>query len=237
MTVLKHLLKMRNNFSSMASQSFKPLSIIVEGNIASGKTTFLDYFRKDDEVAIIKEPVDLWRNCRGHNLLDLMYKDPKKWAFPFQMYAALTMLQRHTMETYKPINLMERSIYSARYCFVEKLVKDGILLPEHYAIIDEHFKWATQSVNMSVDLIVYLRSSPEVAYRRMMLRGRNEEIDVPFDYLLQLHNYHENWLYKKSAFQVPAPVLTLNADLEVADIDDEYKKFESIVMDKAIAQA
>lgn len=44
-----------------------------------------------------------------------MYNESEKWAFPFQTYVTLTMLQTHTAETTKRIKLMERSLYSARW--------------------------------------------------------------------------------------------------------------------------
>lgn len=43
-----------------------------------------------------------------------MYKDPAKWAMPFQTYVTLTMLEVHIQPTDKPIKLMERSLYSAK---------------------------------------------------------------------------------------------------------------------------
>lgn len=218
MTIINKLVTLGKNI--------KPFSIIVEGNIACGKTTFLDHFKKFEDVQVTTEPVEMWRNCQGHNLLDIMYQDQKKWVFPFQMYAALTMLERHNTKTNRPVHLMERSIYSTRYCFVEKLTKDGVLLAPHTAILDEYYRWISQNVNVSVDLIVYLRSTPEVAYNRMMLRDRSEERNVSLKYIQELHKYHEDWLYNKTKFSVPAPVITLNADLDLSVIDDEYKKIE-----------
>lgn len=46
----------------------RPFTIFVEGNIGSGKTTFLNHFSKYDSL-ILSEPVELWRNVRGHNML------------------------------------------------------------------------------------------------------------------------------------------------------------------------
>lgn len=43
-----------------------------------------------------------------------MYKEPERWAMPFQTYVTLTMLQTHTLQTKKPVKLMERSLFSAR---------------------------------------------------------------------------------------------------------------------------
>ena len=46
-----------------------------------------------------------------------------RWAMPFQSYVQLTMLDNHLHQSAKPVKLMERSIFSARYCFVENMHK------------------------------------------------------------------------------------------------------------------
>ena len=43
--------------------------VAVEGNIGSGKSTFLKYFRESENVEIASEPVEMWKNVRGHNTL------------------------------------------------------------------------------------------------------------------------------------------------------------------------
>lgn len=113
-------------------ESNRPFTVIVEGNIGSGKTTFLEYFNKYKNVCVLAEPIEMWRNCNGHNLLvsyilllitfrelaalqGHLYEDPKKWCFSFQSYVQLTMLQQHLKPTNCPIKLMERSIFSAKY--------------------------------------------------------------------------------------------------------------------------
>ena len=47
----------------------KKITICVEGNIGSGKTTLLEHFSQYPDVKTISEPVEKWRNARGHNLL------------------------------------------------------------------------------------------------------------------------------------------------------------------------
>jgi len=43
-----------------------PFTVTVEGNMGSGKTTFLQRFLKSSEsVEVLIEPVDLWRNVQG----------------------------------------------------------------------------------------------------------------------------------------------------------------------------
>ena len=75
----------------------RPFTVVVEGNIGSGKTTFLQHFNKfSEDVEILAEPVDKWRNASGHNLLQMMYEDPCRWSLAFQTYVQLTMVQNHT---------------------------------------------------------------------------------------------------------------------------------------------
>ncbi|KAF5284205.1 hypothetical protein FQR65_LT00205 [Abscondita terminalis] len=202
----------------------KPFTVIIEGNIGSGKTTLLDYFRKSDNICVLPEPVDLWRNCAGHNLLEHLYEDPSKWSFMFQSYVQLTMLQQHTHPTTSSIKLLERSIFSARYCFVEKLARDGIMPPQSVAVLNEWFKHITTQFDIPVDLIVYLRTTPEVVYNRVMARNRPEEQYISLQYLQDLHELHENWLYHRTNFECPAPVLALNADLDRGSLRKEYEK-------------
>ena len=73
----------------------RPFTVVVEGNIGSGKTTFLDHFMKKEMVQVVTEPVEEWRNVGGHNLLQLMYENPSRWSHLFQSYVQLTMLKNH----------------------------------------------------------------------------------------------------------------------------------------------
>lgn len=52
-----------------------PFTICIEGNIGSGKTTFLNHFQSLNNATILQEPVDLWRNVAGVNLLVSYFKD------------------------------------------------------------------------------------------------------------------------------------------------------------------
>ena len=54
---------------------------------------------------------------------------------------------------------------------------------------------------------VYLRSTPELCDQRIRERSRKEESGIPMDYLRDLHKTHEDWLIRKTKFELPAPVL------------------------------
>lgn len=124
---------------------------------------------------------------------------------PFQTYVTLTMWKMHTLKTHKSVKLMERSLYSARYCFVETMLKNEVIHTGMYNILQEWYDCIHSREKIRADLIVYLRTSPEIVYERMKMRARSEEACVPFEYLKQLHDLHENWLIHGS-FEKPAPV-------------------------------
>lgn len=53
----------------------------------------------------------------------MLYENPQRWGFAFQSNAQLTLAKLHAQPAKAPIKVMERSIYSARYCFVENLYR------------------------------------------------------------------------------------------------------------------
>ncbi|XP_072136071.1 thymidine kinase 2, mitochondrial [Mobula birostris] len=210
-------------FLSGAVTEEKKLVICVEGNIASGKTTCLEYFAKYSNIEVLLEPVSKWRNIWNHNLLGLMYEDPSRWAITLQTYVQLTMLQQHTQPRTLPVRMMERSIYSAKYVFVENHYQSSIMPAVDYAVLSEWFDWIVGNTNIPVDLIVYLQTTPETCHQRLKARCRSEEKIIPLDYLRRLHQLYEDWLVKQTSFKVPAPVLVIPADQDLEEMLEQYK--------------
>jgi deoxynucleoside kinase len=158
-----------------------------------------------------------------------MYRNPERFAMPFQNYVTLTMLKQHIQKTVKPIKLMERSMFSARYCFVEKMLANGMLHEGMYHVLQEWYGFIHEHHNVDCDLIVYLRTTPEVAYERIKKRARDEESCVPFEYIKDLHDLHENWLIH-GQFYRPAQVLVLDANLDLENIGREYQRSENSIL-------
>ncbi|XP_057379413.1 deoxynucleoside kinase-like [Daphnia carinata] len=218
-------------FKNMDKQC-KPFTVVVEGNIGSGKTTLLNYFSKFTDVEVLQEPVEKWRDVQGHNLLGLLYDDPSRWCLTFQTHVQLTMLDHHTKETSSKVKLMERSIYSGRYCFVENLHQSKLMEPAEYSVISEWFKWITTNIDVGVDLIVYLRTDPEVVHKRILQRARKEEKTVPLSYIVDLHEIHEKWLHDKISHPVPAPVLEIDANVDLAEMLEQVTLVENQILNR-----
>ncbi|XP_010960729.3 thymidine kinase 2, mitochondrial isoform X1 [Camelus dromedarius] len=206
------------------SEKKKKSVICVEGNIASGKTTCLEFFSNTTDIEVLVEPVPKWRNVRGHNPLGLMYRDACRWGLTLQTYVQLTMLDQHTRPQMSPIRMMERSIHSARYIFVENLYRSGKMPEVDYAVLSEWFDWIVRNIDVSIDLIVYLRTTPETCYQRLKMRCREEEKVIPLEYLDAVHHLYEEWLIKGGHFPVAAPVLVIEADHDMQKMVELFEQ-------------
>ena len=125
---------------------------------------------------------------------------------------------------------MERSLHSARACFVENLAP--VLTSGEVAVLDSWYRLldTNPDLDMEVDLVIYLQTSPEVSISRVQSRSRSEEQQVtitaniipdPFKYFLgapkvpaeffyRMHGLHQDWLlHHNSSAQVSAPQVTL----------------------------
>ena len=45
--------------------------------------------------------------------------------------------------------------------------------------------------DMKVDLVIYLRTSPSVATARVLGRSRDEEMQIPEQFFINMHQLHE----------------------------------------------
>lgn len=195
-----------------------------------GRRRFSNILKKSDDICVLDEPIQKWRDVRGHNLFDLMYKDPGRWSLCFQSYVQLTMLDLHTRPVVEPFKMMERSIYSAKNCFVKNLHKAGVMKDAEYTVLTEWFDFCQENMPMKVDLIVYLQTDPKVAYKRVMERGRSEENSIKLEYLQSVHKLHEDWLIRKKEY-LPCPVLVIDANADLDNMAPNYSMCEDAFCD------
>jgi deoxyadenosine/deoxycytidine kinase len=198
----------------MSQPSF---TVAVEGLIGAGKTEFLKHF-DSNQVTILPEPLELWQNFKDINFLQLLYKNPEKYFALFQTYCFCTKIEQHAkVESDKPLKIMERSIFSSMYCFIEnyhhKNSKSTLLT---YEVLSSMFKQLTKIMAplFHVDLIIYLRLSPETALERVKKRNRPEEKNVDLDFLKHLSLLHDEWLLGGKNFTAPVIVLDVDKDFE-----------------------
>lgn len=208
---------------------------IIEGTIASGKSSFIEYLNTHWEnryknIETLGEPLEQWRDIRGENILQLMYDNPKRWGFAFQSYAQLTMLKQHlkTTRNDNSYKVIERSLFSAKLCFTDLFYTLGYLSEIEHNILDEWYKHLINTEPLlTVDYIVYLKTDPKVALERLRNRARVEENLIDLDYLKLLNIQYEQ-VFLKSPFS-KAPVFVLNGNLNQSEIELEYKRIINIM--------
>lgn len=209
------------------------LRVTIEGNIGSGKTTILNHLAKlvsfgNMNVLILREPLEKWNNLNGVNLLQKMYEDPKNWATRFQYYAMTTMIENHLKSNQQNVTILERSMWSSKFCFVEAHKKLKSLNEIDYGILNEWFDVFTKKMQIENDLVIYIQTDPETCLNRSKLRRRFEEKTLNIEYLRLIHNLHEAWLIK-GEFPIIGHLITIDGNKNtgemMTEIDAKLKSF------------
>lgn len=222
----------------MAMYNQKPQPcFIVEGNIGAGKTTFLRVIQEHINIQIVYEPVSRWQDVNGSgNLLEAFYTDTKRWAYTFQTFAFVSRIieqEKLAKENQYPAQLLERSVFSDRYCFAKNCFEHGNMTELEWTLYKEWFSWLVDSYMPRPQGFIYLQADPEVCYQRLVTRNRHEESAVPLAYLEQLHNKHEQWLMHKkdvAPYLEKTPVLALDCNQDF----EHNKKVQEEFIDKVL---
>jgi len=191
---------------------------VVEGNIGAGKSTFLHLVQHYLDVQLVFEPHHKWQNVAGENVLDYFYSDMQRWAYTFQSLAFITRIQEqeeHARRNDRPAQIVERSVFSDRYCFAQNCYEMGIMSLLEWNLYRQWFSWLVNEHMQRPAGCIYLRTSPEVCYDRLRKRNRKEEANVSYDYLKLLHDKHEAWLIDKEGIEdhvADIPVVTISCD-------------------------
>jgi thymidylate kinase len=77
-----------------------------------------------------------------------------------------------------------------------------LLQESEMGVLDKWYQWVINNNNCDLDLIFYLRTDPEICYKRAHMRNRKEEIgkSLSLEYLENLHSLHEKWLSSNTVY-------------------------------------
>ena len=211
---------------------------IIEGNIGAGKSTFLRLINDALTINAVFEPHEKQQDVAGtENLLDLFYRDMNRWAYTFQSYAFVTRVKeiQDAMRT-RPgaIHVLERSVYSDRYCFAKQCYEQGQMSALEWKLYQEWFCWLVDGYLPKPSGFIYLRTDPEICYERLIKRNRSEESAVPLSYLKELHNKHENWLIDAIGLEEhlkTVPVLVLDCNDEFQSNSKVFERHVHQILD------
>uniref|UniRef100_A0A6C0KCB3 Deoxynucleoside kinase domain-containing protein n=1 Tax=viral metagenome TaxID=1070528 RepID=A0A6C0KCB3_9ZZZZ len=202
--------------------SLKPrqLLVSVEGNIGSGKSTFINLLKLHKDLipglCVIPEPVDEWRQT---GILKQFYKDPKQWAFHFQVFILITRTRELLMalgDKRNTIIVTERCLETDCMIFAELLRKQNFLNHQEWLLYVSIYRIVKDFVvKKSVEKIIYINTLPDLCCTRIHTRNRQEEKHISMNYIQDVHDQHVKWL--GSSTETTTFMHSVNGEIDFTD--------------------
>jgi deoxyadenosine/deoxycytidine kinase len=163
-------------------------AIAIAGNIGAGKSTLVEFLSRAYGIAPYYEPSE------DNPYLPDFYKDMKRWSFHSQLYFLSNKFRIHQeLDRMPGLVVLDRTIFEDAEIFATAL-HDMKRMDDR----DWNTYWAFyQSILNAIrppDLMIYLRCSMRTLRKRIRLRGRAMEQDVPLSYLKRLDRLYEQWV-------------------------------------------
>jgi deoxyadenosine/deoxycytidine kinase len=171
-------------------------SIAIAGNMGSGKSTLVEFLCRTYGIAPFYEPNE------NNPYLPDFYSDMQRWSFHSQLYFLSNKFRLHQELDKTPgVVVLDRTIFEDAEIFATAL---------HDMKRMDDRDWRTywgfyQSILNAIkppDLMIYLRCSMRTLRKRISLRGRAIEKDVPLAYLKRLERLYEGWIARYNSSDV-----------------------------------
>ncbi len=163
-------------------------SIAIAGNMGAGKSTLVEFLAHNYNVQPFYEP-----NDENPYLADF-YKDMRGWAFQSQLYFLSNKFRLHQELDRQPgVVALDRTIFEDAEIFATALYQMRKISKRDWATYQALYQAILDAIRPP-DLMIYLRCSMRTLRKRIKLRGRAMEQDVPLAYLKRLDRLYENWI-------------------------------------------
>lgn len=176
----------------MSQQKF----IAIAGNIGAGKSTLLQFLTSTYDIAPFYEPND------ANPYLPDFYKDMRRWAFQSQLFFLSNKFRIHQEADRTPgVVIQDRTIFEDAEIFATALHRMRKIDQR-----DWQTYWSFYQTILGVirppDLMIYLHCSMRTLRRRIRLRGRQMEQDIPLSYLKRLQGLYDQWIENYSLGEI-----------------------------------
>lgn len=164
--------------------------IAVAGNIGVGKSTLVEFLSRQYEVRPIFEP-----NEENPYLQDF-YEDMRRWAFHSQLYFLSAKFRLHQQLSHvEEAVIQDRTIYEDAEVFAENLYRQRKMTKRDYLTYRRMYEAIIDELRPP-SLMIYLRCGMRTLNKRIRLRGRPEEQNIPRTYLIRLQELYEEWFQR-----------------------------------------
>jgi len=162
--------------------------IAIAGNIGSGKSSLLEFLTSSYDVAPFYEPND------ANPYLEDFYRDMRRWAFQSQLFFLSNKFRIHQQADRTPgVVIQDRTIFEDAEIFATALYQMKKIDPRDWNTYWSFYQTILTAIRPP-DLMIYLRCPIRTLRRRIRLRGRAMEQDIPLAYLKRLERLYEAWV-------------------------------------------
>lgn len=166
----------------------KKRAIAIAGNIGSGKSSLVAFLSSTYGAVPFYEPNE------DNPYLPDFYADMKRWAFHSQLYFLASKFRIHQALDQTPgVVIQDRTIYEDAEIFARALREMRCIDERDWRTYRGFYETILNSISPP-DLMIYLRCSMRALRRRIRLRGREMERDMPLAYLKRLERLYEAWI-------------------------------------------
>ena len=170
--------------------------IAVAGNIGAGKSTLVEWLCNTYSISPFFEPNE------ANPYLEDFYQDMKAWGFHSQCFFLSHKFRIHQKLDQTPgVVVQDRTIYEDAEIFASALHKMGRMSERDFQTYSELYETICHSLKPP-DLMIYLRCSMKTLRKRIKLRGREMEQDIPLSYLRLLDELYEEWISRYNLSEV-----------------------------------
>ena len=163
-------------------------AIAIAGNIGAGKSTLVEFLSRTYGIAPYYEPSE------DNPYLPNFYEDMKRWSFHSQLYFLSNKFRIHQKLDRMPgLVVLDRTIFEDAEIFATALHDMRCIDDRDWATYCTFYKSILDAIKPP-DLMIYLRCSMRTLRKRIKLRGREMEEDIPLAYLKRLEKLYENWI-------------------------------------------
>lgn len=194
--------------------------IAVAGNIGAGKSTLVDFLRYRFDLTPFYEP-----NADNPFLADF-YTDMSRWAFHSQIYFLAHKFRLHQELSDHPGTVVQdRTIYEDAEIFAKNLLRTKRMSEAEYKTYRDMYEAIINTLRPP-DLMIYLRAEVRTVRRRIRLRGRPDEQNIPLKYIRGLHTLYEEWF--ESYDRSPTLVIQIDKLDYIQDMVDRIEIIKTI---------
>jgi deoxyadenosine/deoxycytidine kinase len=172
------------------------MRVAVSGTIGAGKSTLCAQLALGlgENYEMFAEPVE------DNPYLEDFYADPQRWAFDAQVFMISHRFRRQMTTVHAPEHkgfLLDRCFHEDRV-FAEVNYRLGNISGRDWNTY-LHLYESFCRVVPPPEVVIYLRTTPEIAWMRIQDRGRKSEQNIPMSYMICLHRVYDQWVEEMSS--------------------------------------